>query len=143
MEDGFSGDLENWSQVKGPGDAFVIPEDDERLLAANATKDRAELLLNTYEMLVNSVVEVDVTVVDDSKNFTVGILSRYTNAQNHILACYTKGTGPRFVDRAGTTKTMDSDVVLEKGVTYRLKLVSSGSTFQFYIDDEQIYSIQK
>ena len=142
LEDGFSGDLENWSQVKGPGDAFVIPEDDERLLASNATKDRAELLLNTYEMLVNSVVEVDVTVVDDSKNFTVGILTRYTNAQNHILACYTKGTGLRFIDRAGTTKTMDSDVVLEKGVTYRLKLVSSGSTFQFYIDDEQIYSVQ-
>ena len=93
-------------------------------------------------MLVDSVVEVDVTVVDDSKNFTVGILTRYTNAQNHILACYTKGTGLRFIDRAGTTKTMDSDVVLEKGVTYRLKLVSSGSTFQFYIDDEQIYSVQ-
>lgn len=142
VADDFSGDLSAWSLVKGPEGSFSIPEGDARLLASNSSSGRAEFILTTYEALVDSVIEVDVTVEDDSKDFTVGIITRFSDSKNHLLACYTNGKGVRFVDRAGSTVTPDPSVTLEKGKTYHFKLISSGSTFRFFIDDQEIYSVQ-
>ena len=142
VTDDFSGDLSAWSLVKGPDGSFRIPEGDDRLLASNSSSGRAEFILTTYAALVDSVIEVDVTVEDDSKDFTVGIITRFSDSKNHLLACYTSGKGARFVDRAGSTVTPDPSVTLEKGKTYHFKLISSGSTFRFFIDDQEIYSVQ-
>ena len=141
VADDFSGDLSAWSLVKGPEGSFSIPEGDARLLASNSSSGRAEFILTTYEALVDSVIEVDVTVEDDSKDFTVGIITRFSDSKNHLLACYTNGKGVRFVDRAGSTVTPDPSVTLEKGKTYHFTLISSGSTFRFFIDDQEIYSV--